>query len=119
VALRIPFMQIRLRGAERQRALRGNVVNIENDVLLCTESIPRAFDQTATVHVQLMRRMRDKTPYMEERIRPYRVYKAAKHLIDTELYRQEDVRVCEKWATYGPDIILHNGFSKFPAVSAM
>jgi hypothetical protein len=58
VALRLPFMQIRLMGTEQQSTLRENVVNVENDLDICAQVLPRKFDETSTVQVQLMRRMK-------------------------------------------------------------
>jgi len=94
-------MQIRLKGPEGQAAIRGNVVNVQIDIMMCTQVIPRPFNQTGTVHIKLMRRMSYSKPYMEERIRPYHVYQAAKYLIKTELYKKEDVRLCEDWNIHG------------------
>jgi hypothetical protein len=87
VALRLSFMQIRLMGTERQSTLRGNVVNMENDLDICAQVLPGKFDETSTVQVQLMRRMRYQTPYMYETIKPLKVYKAAKYLMSSELYK--------------------------------
>lgn len=97
VALRLPFMQIRLLGAERQSILKGNIVNVENDLDVCTSVIPRTFDNTSTVQVQLMRRLTDRTPYMYETIRPAKTYAAAKYLLDTEGYEQENVTLSRSW----------------------
>lgn len=86
VALRIPFMQIRPLGFEHQSQLRGNVVNVENDLNITTQVIPRRFEETSTVQVQLMRRMQYRRPYMHETIRPHKVHQAAVYLCGTELY---------------------------------
>jgi len=99
VALRLPFMQIRLLGTERQSALKGNVVNVENDLNICAKVLPRTFDETSTVQVQLMRQIRNKAPYMYETISPLKVYKAAKYLLSTELYRSEGVTLSEEWSS--------------------
>jgi hypothetical protein len=100
VALRLPFMQIRLKGFERQSVLAGNVVNVENDLDRCAQALPRTFDDSSTIQVQLMRMMKYKVPYMYETIRPHKVYKAAKYLVDTELYAQENVGLSEDWMGY-------------------
>src|ERR1700709_161898 len=100
VALRLPFMQIRLLGSERQSVLRGNVVNVENDLDICAQVLPRKFNETSTVQVQLMRRMQYKSPYMYETIRPQKVYRAAQYLLNTELYEAEDVVLSEDWSLY-------------------
>lgn len=97
VALRLPFMQIRLLGAERQSILKGNIVNVENDLDVCTSVIPRTFDNMSTVQVKLMRRLTDKTPYMYETIRPAKVFAAAKYLLTTDLYKEEDIILDNTW----------------------
>lgn len=97
VALRLPFMQIRLLGAERQSILKGNIVNVENDLDVCTSVIPRTFDNTSTVQVQLMRRLTDRSPYMYETIEPAKVYAAAKYLVGTEGYLEENVTLSRTW----------------------
>jgi hypothetical protein len=102
-------MQIRLMGAERQSTLRGNVVNVENDLDICVQVLPRQFDETSTVQVQLMRRMRYKSPYMYETIRPLAVYNAAKCLMESELYKSENVILSEDWQSAGKG----NAWSEF------
>jgi hypothetical protein len=109
VALRLPFMQIRLLGTERQSSLKGNVVNVENDLDICAQVLPRKFDETSTVQVQLMRRMNYKSPYMYETIRPLKVFNAAKYLMETELYQSENVVLSTDWGLYkeGYNNIMH------------
>jgi len=93
-------MQIRLRGCERQSALHGNVVNVENDLNVCAAVLPRRFNETSTVQVKLMRRMKYTNPYLYETIRPLRVYQAAKYLIDTDVYKTENVALSDDWSRY-------------------
>lgn len=90
-------MQIRLKGCERQSALYGNVVNVENDLDICAQVLPRKFDETSTIQVQLMRRMKYKSPYMHETIRPQKVFEAAQYLVHTDLYKAENVELCDDW----------------------
>jgi len=97
-------MQIRLVGSERQSMLRGNVVNVENDLDVCANVLPRTFDETSTVQVQLMRRMNYRVPYQYEIIRPKRVYDAAKYLMSSELYKSQNVLFCEDWRLFGEGI---------------
>jgi hypothetical protein len=82
-------------------SLRGNVVNVENDIDYCASVIPLKFDETSTVQVQFMRKMEYKAPYMYEIIRPKKVYTAAKYLINTELYKAENVLLSDRWALSG------------------
>jgi hypothetical protein len=98
VALRLPFMQIRLVGPDRQSSLRGNVVNVENDLDIVASVLPRNFKDTDTIQVKLMRRMQYNIPYMYETIRPIKVYNAAKYLVEQELYQEENVVLSDDWA---------------------
>ena len=101
VPLRLPFMQIRPLVYERQSALRGNVVNVDIDLDICAQVLPRKFDEASVVQVQLMRKMSYQRPYMYESIRPSKVYKAAKYLITTELYK--DVVLSDDWRIHDND----------------
>ncbi|OXA48651.1 uncharacterized protein LOC110855134 [Folsomia candida] len=98
VALRLPFAQIRSLGSDRQYGIRGGVVNVPNDMDIVAKVIPRRFDETSTVQVQLKRRMTYKLPYMFETIRPYKVFHAANYLVRTELYKKEKVFLSSDWA---------------------
>jgi hypothetical protein len=93
-------MQIRLLGSEKQSSLRGNVVNVENDLDKCAKILPRRFNDTSTVQVQLKRRMIYTQPYMYETIRPLKVYQAAKYLLDSELYKKECPILSNEWSNY-------------------
>src|SRR5439155_18649926 len=80
-----------------QRGLRGNVVNVPNDLDVCSRVLPRNMDDTATVQVKLMRRMMYKHHYMHESIRPNVVYEAAKYLCKSELYKDEGIVLSDEW----------------------
>lgn len=97
MSLRLPFMQIRALGAGQQSSLRGNIVNVENNLDICAQVLPRKFDETSTIQVQLMRRMRYRSPYIHETIRPFHVFRAAHYLMQTPLYVEEDVVLCDDW----------------------
>ncbi|OXA54226.1 hypothetical protein Fcan01_11384 [Folsomia candida] len=98
VALRLPFTQIRSLGSDRQYGIRGGVVNVPNDMDIVAKVIPRRFDETSTVQVQLKRRMSYKHPFMFQTIRPHKVFHAANYLVRTELYRKENVFLSSDWA---------------------
>jgi hypothetical protein len=93
-------MQIRLVGPDRQSSLRGNVVNVENNLDVVASVLPRQFDDTDTIQVKLMRRMQYHIPYMYETIRPMKVYNAAKYLVTQELYMDENVVLSDDWARF-------------------
>lgn len=91
-------MQIRPLGMDQQSSLKGNVINVENDLDVCAQVLPRSFDDSSTVHVQLMRRLNYRTPYMYEVIRPAKVFKAAMYLKRSDLY--QDVIFSDDWEGY-------------------
>jgi len=101
-------MQIRSLGAERQSQLKGNVINVENDLDICAKTIPRNFQESCTIQIKLMRRLRDSRPYMYETIRPFAVYKAAKYLQTTPLYQQYNVQLSEEWNSYDQGILINS-----------
>jgi hypothetical protein len=98
VSPRIPFMQIRSLGYCGQSGLKGNVVNIMNDLDICAKALPRQISDTGTIQVMLMRKMVYRSPYMFETIRPKAVYEAAQYLATTELYRKEGIILSTDWA---------------------
>lgn len=100
VSARIPFLTIREVGSERQYKLYGNVVNVPNDLDVCAQVLPRSFNDAFVTQVRLMRRMEYKNPYLQDKISPYRVYKAAKYLINTELYKQHGILLSDEWQRY-------------------
>lgn len=97
IALRLPFMQIHLKGKERQWALRGNVINVENNVNTCVDALPRVFDDAFVVHLKLMRRMHYTGHYIYDKVRPKKVYKALEYLINTPLYKKYNVALRDTW----------------------
>ncbi|OXA57943.1 Myosin-3 [Folsomia candida] len=105
VALRLPFAQIRSLGSDRQYGIRGGVVNVPNDMDIVAKVIPRRFDETSTVQVQLKRRMSYKHPFMFQTIRPHKVFHAANYLVRTELYRKENVFLSSDWANCSTDTV--------------
>lgn len=97
VAPRLPFMQIRMTGFEQQWKLHGNVVNVESNINTCASCLPRPFTDMTVVQLKLMRRMNYTKPYLYDKIRPAVVAKALKYLIDTPLYKEDDVTLAPNW----------------------
>ncbi|KAK3914432.1 Homocitrate synthase, partial [Frankliniella fusca] len=97
VSARIPFMQIRELGYQKQLGLKGNCVNVPIDINKTVTCLPRMDSEDDTLLVQLMRRMSDKTPYAFENVRPEKVFNAAKYLVNTQLYKQHKISLNEKW----------------------
>ncbi len=97
VSPRIPFMQIRYLGHAGQHGLQGTIVNVPNDLDICARILPRSMDDTATVPVMFMRKQCYKKPYIQEWVRPKRVYNAAMYLSSLPLYKKEGVVLCDDW----------------------
>ena len=97
MAPRLPFMQIRLLGFEQQWTVRGNVVNVENNLSTCMRCLPRRFDNASVVQVKLMRRQHYNKPYIHEKIRPAKVINAMKYLIKTPLYVEDGICWNTEW----------------------
>ncbi|GIY70051.1 hypothetical protein CDAR_488861 [Caerostris darwini] len=49
VALRIPFMQIRELGRDRQYGIKGSVTNVPNDLHKSVDCLPRNVNDSATI----------------------------------------------------------------------
>jgi len=100
VAPRLPFMQIRLVSCGLQSALRGNLVNVENDLEKCASVLPRTFNETSIIQVKLMRKMIYKKPYMFQTVRLFKVLKAAQYLVQQEGYIEEGISLSSDWKGY-------------------
>ncbi|GIX98075.1 hypothetical protein CDAR_200031 [Caerostris darwini] len=57
VALRIPFMQIRELGRDRQYGIKGSVTNVPNDFHKSVDCLPRNVNDSATIYVKLKKRL--------------------------------------------------------------
>jgi hypothetical protein len=97
VSPRLPFMQLRPCGWDRQLGLKGNVVNVPINVDSIATILPRKFNESSVVHLALMRRIEYKRPYMFETIRPVKVYDACQYLVTTPLYVEENIQLCHDW----------------------
>lgn len=73
VALRIPFMQLRELPRGGQLSVRGNVVNVPSDVNTTVNMLPRTFEESQTIPVQLKRKLSYKHAYEVQAIRPQSV----------------------------------------------
>lgn len=69
-ALRIPFMQIKSLGHERQCGLKGQVVNVPIPIDTVVNALPRSLSETYTIQLHLKRKMSYNHDYMCEVFRP-------------------------------------------------
>ncbi|KAK3920096.1 Ketol-acid reductoisomerase (NADP(+)), partial [Frankliniella fusca] len=98
VSARIPFMQIRELGYQKQLGLKGNCVNVPIDIKKTVTCLPRMDSEDDTLLAQLIRKMSDKTPYAFENVRPENVFNAARYLVNTDLYKQHNITLNESWS---------------------
>ncbi len=82
ISPRIPFMQVRDGRSEGQKILMGNVVNVPTNVDTTISSLPRTLDDAFIISVQLKRKQAFNNYYIFQNIRPAKVWKAAKYLIE-------------------------------------
>jgi len=97
VALRLPFLQIRTLGVDRQCGMKGNVVHIPNDLDTSVACIPRREDQASIIPVILVRRLDHEKPYLFQMVRPVKIYEAAKYLLTTPIYKEEGATLSLDW----------------------
>ncbi len=97
VSPRIPFMQIRSLGVDKQYGLIGNVVNVPINMDTSISVLPRMFDQTFTIQLMLKRMIKHKSHFIYESVRPAVCYEAAKYLIQQPLYKSEGVILSDCW----------------------
>jgi len=99
VALRLPFLQIRSLGVDRQCGMKGNVVHIPNDIDTSVSCIPRTADEASVIPVVLVRQLDHQKPYLFQMVRPVRIYEAAKYLLTTPVYQAEGATLSLDWLT--------------------
>ena len=97
ISPRHEFMNIRSLGRERQVGLHGMIVNVPIDINKTVNQLPRTFQQSQTIQLQLFRKMSFSKPYLYETIRPNLVQEAALYLSNTELFKQEKVVFSVDW----------------------
>ena len=99
VCPRLPFLRITSLGIDRQKGLRGNIVNVPISTINTVSVLPRSFSNTEVIQLNLVRRLTDKHSYMYETVRPKVVMDALKELVETELYAEEGVSISDTWSS--------------------
>ena len=82
------FFQLRELPSGRQTGIRGNIVNVPADNVSIVKSLPRHIPDSQTIPVKLKKRLRYKSHYMYENIRPQKCIQATKYLLQKPLFRQ-------------------------------
>ncbi|GIY84996.1 ATP-dependent DNA helicase [Caerostris darwini] len=97
VALRIPFMQIRELGRDRQYGIKGSVTNVPNDLHKSVDCLPRNANDSVTIYVKLKKRLSFKSHFMYQCVNPNRAYDAALYLMNKPLYQSQNVNIDLEW----------------------
>lgn len=105
---RLPFMNIREIGYQRQHGLRGSCINVPVDINNMVTVLPRMDSEDDTVLVQLKRRIADQRPYVFNTVRPELVFKAAIYLTNQELYKQQNISVNSNFLQQFQDLLTIN-----------
>ena len=63
IALRLPFMQIRILPSGGQQSLRGNVINVPTDINPTVSMLPRYVNEQGTFNVRLKGRLQYRAVY--------------------------------------------------------
>ena len=100
VAPRIPFMQIRELGVDKQFGIRGSIANVPIEIDKSVDCLPRTMDRTETVELKLKRMRSHKTNYSIAEVRPFAVMRAAEYLVRQPLYIAEGVKLSTNWEQY-------------------
>lgn len=98
VSPRIPFMQLREKPRGGQLSINGNVVNVPADVTSTVKKLPRMMSENETIALNFKRSLSFKHSVASERIRPNKVFVAAKWLVENSaLYKSEGIEVNQSW----------------------
>lgn len=97
---RLPFMQIRTLGVDRQKGLKGQIVNVPISVDTTMALLPRSVSESHTVLLKIKRKMSYKHDYLREIVNVSKVMEAMKFLIQTPLYKELNIKLTEECKNY-------------------
>lgn len=78
-----------------QLGINGSIVNIPVNVPEMVNILPRSSNNMLTIQLKLKRRLEYKSNYMFESIRQSAILEALEHLINTPLYRENEITIDE------------------------
>ena len=98
LAPRIAFQKLMQAPRRKQFKLQGNVVNVPADVTNTVTMLPRLPTETATIKVNLKRKLQFKSSALPLNVRPHKVIKAAHWLMtNSDLYKEEGIVFYQDW----------------------
>lgn len=110
LAPRIAFQKLMQAPRGKQFKIHGNIVNVPADVSNTVSMLPQLPNETATIKVNLKRRLQYKSSALSLTVRPNKVVKAANWLINnSNLYKEEGIVLNENWLNmFNEDLALHS-----------
>jgi hypothetical protein len=98
IALRIYFMQIRQLPRGSQLSLKGYVVNVPTDVQTTVNCLPRTVDQTATIPINLKRKLSYTRAVTIQNVRPVAMLAALHYLMNhSKLFQDANITLNHDW----------------------
>ena len=83
----------------KQLRIHGNIVNVPADVASTVTMLPQLPSETATIKVNLKRKLQYKSSALSLNVRPHKVVQEADWLMrDSSLYKDEDKTINPQWA---------------------
>lgn len=105
-------MQIREMPRGGKLSLKGNVVNVPADVNTTVKTLPRMQCDKDTILLKFKRKLSYKHHMAFEKIRPNKVFDAAKWLVNNSmLFKNEGIQVDENWINNYQQIGVNDNFS--------
>lgn len=110
LAPRIAFLKLMQAPRGKQLKIHGNIVNVPADVGNSVSLLPRLPYETATIKVNLKRRLQYKSNALSLTVRPNKVVEAAIWLINnSDLYKEEGIELNDNWLnSFNEDLVLHS-----------
>lgn len=98
IALRLPFMQVKLLPSGFQSKLIGNVINVPTNISPGVHLLPRSINSEGTVCVRIKRKLQYKNVYRQFNVKPVKVLNALNYLLEKSiLYRNAEIEVNPRW----------------------
>ena len=99
LAPRIAFQKLMQAFRGKQLRIHGNIVNVPADVASTVTMLPQLPSETATIKVNLKRKLQYKSSALSLNVRPHKVVQEADWLMrDSSLYKDEDKTINPQWA---------------------
>ena len=85
--------------------MKGSIVNVMADVERLQKFLPRFIQEDATVLVGIKRQLQYDHYYMTGTVRPLETMKAARGLLDTSLYKDNNVLMNKEWKEHVKNLL--------------